>query len=240
MKPTNRHLAALAVAAAALALPTLCPSCTKAEPSAPASAQGRAISAKVTAAPKTVEVTFDGKKIGQTPTSVKASSFDQLINSFSAADPSKSTVEQRISVISEDQVEVDLVFAAEMSKMAKALSLSKIIVFDYGERVTFDVNSSEIKPVFRPLLEKQAEMLKKYFSGVDVYVCGHTDATGSRDRNAELSLERAKSVHDQLLAMGIPKSSMRVQGFASDYPISDNKTSDGRARNRRIEIILGR
>jgi outer membrane protein OmpA-like peptidoglycan-associated protein len=226
------------IAAAALSLPILCMSCTKTETSA--AQPKKAINAKVTAVPKTVEVTFDGKKIGQTPTSVKVADFDQLIHSFSAADPKHSTMEQRISVISDEQVEVDLVFAAEASKIAKALGLSKIIVFDYGERVTFDVNSSEIKPAFAPLLTKQAEMLKKYFRDVDIHICGHTDATGSKDRNLELSLERAKSVHDQLAGMGIPKKSMKVQGFASDYPIANNNTPEGRARNRRIEIVLGR
>jgi outer membrane protein OmpA-like peptidoglycan-associated protein len=239
MNRTDSPLTALA-AAAALALLVLCMSCKKAEPPAPVAAPKQMISAKVTATPKTVEVTFDGKKIGQTPTSVKAISFDQLIHSFSAADSSNSAVEQRISVISEDQVEVDLVFAAEMSKMAKALGLSKIIVFDYGERVTFDINSSEIKPNFKPLLQKQAEMLKKYFRGVDIHICGHTDSSGSNKRNLELSLERAKSVHGQLLAMGIENSVMKVQGFASNYPIADNRTKEGMARNRRIEIILGR
>jgi outer membrane protein OmpA-like peptidoglycan-associated protein len=238
MKPTERRpatAAAAALAAAALALSAPCVSCVGGSP-----ARSRRISARVTAHPKTVRVTFGGKHIGQTPTNLKVASFDDLVNSFSTVDPGTSAVEQRITVLSEDEVEVDLVFAAEMSKMARALNLSKIIVFDYGEGITFDVNSSEIKPVFAPLLRKQAEMLKKYFRSVDIYICGHTDSTGGKDRNLELSLERAKSVYDQLAGMGIPKKSMKVQGFASDYPIANNNTPDGRARNRRIEIILGR
>jgi outer membrane protein OmpA-like peptidoglycan-associated protein len=240
MKPMSAHRTAAAALALAIAIACVCASCSKPAPAPPGQPPPRRISARVTAVPKTVEVTFDGKKIGQTPVSVKVASFDQLVNSFSSADPAATAVEQRITVLSEDEVEVDLVFAAGMSKMAKALNLSKIIVFDYGEGITFDFNKSELNPSFVPLLRKQAEMLKKYFRGVDVHICGHTDSKGTRKRNEELSLDRAKVVYDQLAAMGVPKASMHPQGFASDYPISSNGTPEGMAKNRRIEIILGR
>jgi len=202
-------------------------------------AQQSEISVLVNSIPANVEVAFEGKRLGHTPVKLKVDSIDQLIDSFSTLNVTTSTVEQRITVVSEGEAEVNLVLDPNFSRMAKVLNLSKIIVFDYSERITFDVNSAELKPNFRPLLEKQAEMLKKNFSGVDVFICGHTDSTGSDNANRLLSLRRAESVHSKLLEMGVPKSAMKVQGFASNYPIADNTTKDGRARNRRIEIILG-
>jgi len=240
MKPMSSARAVLAITYAAVLLPVLCLSCSKPEVSAPASAPAPSISVLVNSIPANVEVAFAGERLGATPVSLKVDSFDKLIDSFSTLNTNASTVEQRISVISEEEVEVNLVLDPNFSKMAKALNLSKIIVFDYGERITFDVNSADLKPNFTPLLEKQAEMLKKNFSGVDAYICGHTDSDGRPDYNLSLSLRRAESVYNRLLGMGVPNSVMKVQGFGSKYPLSDNKTKEGKARNRRIEIILGR
>ena len=198
------------------------------------------ISALVTALPTSVEVLFEGKNLGYTPTKLKVHSVEQLVNNLTAADTSKEAVEKRISIISEVEVEVTLVFDRDQSKMAKALNLPNILVFDYGEGITFDFNKSELKPELRPILLKQADLLKKYFSGINIYICGHSDSIGRRERNMELSLARAEAVFSELADMGIPKASMKNQGFGSDYPLVSNDTEAGRARNRRIEIILGR
>jgi outer membrane protein OmpA-like peptidoglycan-associated protein len=148
-------------------------------------------------------------------------------------------VEKRIGIISENEVEVTLVFDRDQSMMAKVLNLPKILVFDYGEGITFDFNKSELKPNLKPILLKQADMLKNYFSGIDIYICGHSDSIGRRERNLELSLARAEAVFNELAELGVPKESMKKQGFGSSYPLVSNDTEAGRARNRRIEIILG-
>jgi len=234
----HKTLTAFAATVAVAVLPTLWLSCAKPVADArPVSV----ISVTVNSVPSKVKVAFAGETIGHTPVQHTVGSFDELINSFSILDEKySSTVEERITVMSDHQVEVNLVLDSRFSNMAKALNLSKIIVFDYGEGITFDSNKSELKPDFRPLLEKQADMLKKYFAGVDVHICGHTDNLGSKTRNQELSLERAMSVYSQLLELGVPRDVMKPQGFSDGYPISDNRTPDGRARNRRIEVILGR
>jgi outer membrane protein OmpA-like peptidoglycan-associated protein len=198
------------------------------------------IVALVKAVPGPVEVFFGGESIGHTPAQMKVHSVDQLSDGLTVADMPDGAVEQRISIITETEVEVTLVFDREKSQMAKALNLAKILVFDYGEEITFDYNQSELKPNFKPLLVKQAKLLNEYFSGIDVYICGHSDARGRRERNLELSLARALSVYEELLAAGVPKASMKIQGFGSDFPLAPNDTETGRARNRRIEIVLGR
>ncbi len=67
---------------------------------------------------------------------------------------------------------------------------------------------------------------------------GHTDITGSYARNMTLSMERAISVRDYLVGQGVANSSIEVAGLGPDRPVADNETTEGRARNRRVEIVL--
>jgi len=197
------------------------------------------ISVLITSVPDNVEILFD-KRTLKTPTRLKIRSIDQLlIGNIKALDKTE-VVEQRIKFYSEDEIELILIFDSEQSKIPKSLGLAKVLVFDYSEAITFDFNKYEIKPVFKPLLVNQAYMLKKYFDGVDVYICGHSDSVGRREYNLELSLNRAKSVYDELIRLGVQSAGMRLQGFGSDYPLVSNDTEAGRAQNRRIEVILGR
>ena len=71
---------------------------------------------------------------------------------------------------------------------------------------------------------------------VRVEVGGHTDSTGSSEYNANLSLRRAEAVRDYLVSRGVLRSRMTVRGYGEAIPISDNTTSEGRARNRRVEL----
>jgi outer membrane protein OmpA-like peptidoglycan-associated protein len=67
---------------------------------------------------------------------------------------------------------------------------------------------------------------------------GHTDSTGSAATNNELSLKRAITVRDYLIAQHIPASSIDAQGLGSAQPVADNNTAAGRAKNRRVEIVI--
>ena len=112
------------------------------------------------------------------------------------------------------------------------------MVFDYGDRATFEVDEYELKEDLKPLLRRQAELLEQHFEGIDIYLCGHTDASGDADYNQVLSVQRAQAVADFLVAHGLPSDRLRVQGFGADYPLADNANKEGRALNRRTEIIL--
>jgi outer membrane protein OmpA-like peptidoglycan-associated protein len=76
------------------------------------------------------------------------------------------------------------------------------------------------------------------YPGLQYNVEGHTDDTGRDATNRELSLKRALSVRDYLIGQGIRASAIDVDGFGSAMPIGDNSTEDGRARNRRVEIVV--
>jgi len=67
---------------------------------------------------------------------------------------------------------------------------------------------------------------------------GHTDNVGSDQTNAELSLRRAITVRDYLIGLGVSASSIDVDGYGPARPVADNATAEGRARNRRVEIVI--
>ena len=67
---------------------------------------------------------------------------------------------------------------------------------------------------------------------------GHTDSTGSPETNRLLSMQRAISVRDYLIAQGVAASGIEVEGLGPDRPVADNATAQGRAQNRRVEIVL--
>ena len=195
------------------------------------------IQVRISSEPGNAAVFMAGRPLGETPRALEVASADELL-SMTATLNQEPVVEKRIRFLSQEQVEVLFVFGSGRSTMAKALGLPKILVFDYGAGVTFAVNQATLKPEFLPLLERQADLLKTHFQGLDILVCGHTDAQGSIDFNLSLSLDRVRSVSGDLARRGLPAERMKIQGFGSQYPVTGNDTEQGRAMNRRTELIL--
>ncbi len=79
--------------------------------------------------------------------------------------------------------------------------------------------------------------LMKMDMALNVSIEGHTDNVGDAQSNKKLSGDRAKSVMDVLVAEGIVKSRMSSIGWGQEKPVADNRTADGRTKNRRVEII---
>jgi outer membrane protein OmpA-like peptidoglycan-associated protein len=192
---------------------------------------------EVVSAPGEATVTFKGKSLGPTPAPLEVRSFDELM-SIAASREGAPVAEKRIRILSPERAQLVFRFGTEASEVAKKLGLAQVLVFDYSERVSFDSGRSELKPEGLPILDRQAEILKKYFRNVDVFVCGHTDSTGGDDLNLALSLDRARVVSDILVARGVPTERLKVQGFGKEYPNDTNETPSGRANNRRTELIL--
>ena len=195
------------------------------------------IQVQVTSTPATGKLFLAGKPLGDTPQTVTVASLDALLE-LSATCPREEVVEKRIQILGKDRAEVTFVFGTSPTATGKALGLARVLVFDYGAGVTFELNKAELQPDFKPLLDRQAALLKSHFSGLDVYVCGHTDALGTQDFNLSLSLARARCVASYLETLGAPRERFKVQGFGSAYPVAPNQTETGRARNRRTELVL--
>jgi outer membrane protein OmpA-like peptidoglycan-associated protein len=105
--------------------------------------------------------------------------------------------------------------------------------------IRFEVSSAKITKSSKPALDEAAARLKAN-PDYDVEIVGHTDSTGSRDYNVDLSEKRANAVRDYLASKGVDRDRVTTRGAGPDDPIASNKTADGRARNRRIEFNVKR
>jgi outer membrane protein OmpA-like peptidoglycan-associated protein len=111
------------------------------------------------------------------------------------------------------------------------------ILLNLPEGVTFDVGRATIKPQFYPALDSVARTLNQY-GNTRIEVEGHTDSTGSAAMNQQLSENRAMAVASHLASRGVARNRMYAVGYGMTRPIADNSTAEGRARNRRVEIIV--
>ena len=102
--------------------------------------------------------------------------------------------------------------------------------------INFDTGKSVIKPESKAIIEQIAQMMKAN-PALAVSVEGHTDNVGSQESNKKLSNERAKSVLTAIVAQGIDAKRLTSTGYGQDKPIADNNIEEGRAKNRRVELV---
>lgn len=106
----------------------------------------------------------------------------------------------------------------------------------YG--IYFETNKSQLKDDSAAQLQEMAQALKAN-PATKVFIVGHTDNQGQFENNLLLSQKRAQAVADALTARyGIPASRMTARGVANLTPVASNEGEDGRARNRRVELVV--
>jgi outer membrane protein OmpA-like peptidoglycan-associated protein len=131
----------------------------------------------------------------------------------------------------------------QQKELEKKVETAKIeregdrLVVKFNSAILFDVNEAELKPESKKDLSDFANVLKQY-KETDLVIEGHTDSTGPRAFNKELSLERATAVIDFLTAQGVERDRLTPRGFASDRPVASNTTETGRQQNRRVQIQI--
>ncbi len=103
--------------------------------------------------------------------------------------------------------------------------------------ISFATGRSDIQPRLRPILDQFAQGLGEQ-PGMEVFIVGHADSTGSDAINDPLSLARANSVRDYMATRGVDPRIVRTEGRGSHEPVASNATAEGRAQNRRVEIFL--
>jgi outer membrane protein OmpA-like peptidoglycan-associated protein len=101
----------------------------------------------------------------------------------------------------------------------------------------FETGKSTLLPPVRENLARVAGILLGH-PGLELEVEGHTDSVGSDAMNQTLSENRASAVREYLLAQGVPKGTIVSRGFGKTKPLATNDTADGRAQNRRVEIVV--
>lgn len=103
--------------------------------------------------------------------------------------------------------------------------------------ISFGLGRSAVSPSFAKVLDVFADNLNKY-PKTAIEIVGHTDSTGSDAINLPLSLKRADATRDYLVERKVAADRFNTQGWGPDQPIADNKTAQGRAMNRRVEVFV--
>ena len=102
--------------------------------------------------------------------------------------------------------------------------------------ISFETGKAALKPSAQLTLAKLAG-IAQVFPAVNMRVEGYTDNTGSAATNQKLSEARAKAVYDFLKSQGVADTRLAFQGLGDAHPVADNATAEGRAKNRRVEIV---
>src|SRR5210317_948195 len=134
-----------------------------------------------------------------------------------------------------DKQEEEMRQALADSEAAAIRREGNLLAISLKGDVTFDTDSSIIKPGLYSEIDRIADILIKYPQTV-IQVEGHTDSTGTESYNMELSTRRAEAVKNLLVQRGVDFSRILTMAFGESAPIASNDTDYGRAQNRRVEI----
>jgi outer membrane protein OmpA-like peptidoglycan-associated protein len=111
------------------------------------------------------------------------------------------------------------------------------VIMVFPEAALFDFDKAELKPAGKEEIKAYREVAKEQLSRADkIKISGHTDNIGTADYNMKLSQRRAEAVSDYLKSLGVEPNKMEVVGEGMSRPLADNRTKEGRARNRRVEV----
>jgi outer membrane protein OmpA-like peptidoglycan-associated protein len=111
------------------------------------------------------------------------------------------------------------------------------LVVSFTDNILFDVDSAAVKPAFQDELTTLSASLQRY-PGSIVRVTGHTDNTGDAAYNQRLSERRAGSVANVLISNGVASSRIVATGSGEAQPVASNLTPEGRALNRRVDVVI--
>jgi outer membrane protein OmpA-like peptidoglycan-associated protein len=127
---------------------------------------------------------------------------------------------------------------ASLAEVAKVKEEQRGLVITLDGSVLFASGKTALLPIAKNKLDSVARALKEQDPNKKSVVEGHTDSVGSDDANLRLSQARADSVREYLVSQGVPGDKISAVGKGETQPIADNKTPEGRANNRRVEIII--
>jgi outer membrane protein OmpA-like peptidoglycan-associated protein len=123
-----------------------------------------------------------------------------------------------------------------IAKIAAVKDDDRGMIITLQGEVLFKTDKWDLKPAAMAKLDQIADALKGKEQPIVVY--GYTDSTGTLDHNMDLSQKRAQSVRDYLVSKGIPGDLISAQGKGPADPVAENNSIEGRAQNRRVEIVV--
>jgi outer membrane protein OmpA-like peptidoglycan-associated protein len=127
---------------------------------------------------------------------------------------------------------------ASLAEIARVKEESRGMVITLDGSVLFVTGKSDLLPIAREKLDQVAKVLQDADPGQTFVVEGHTDAQGSDQANLALSQARAESVRTYLVSRGVAAERIRALGRGEAQPVASNDSPEGRANNRRVEIVV--
>lgn len=127
----------------------------------------------------------------------------------------------------------------DLAAVAAVKEEARGMVITLSGSVLFASNKYALLNTAMTKLDQVAEALKAQDADKRMVVEGHTDSQGPDSVNQPLSLNRATAVRDYLVSRGVAAEKIRAVGMGAGKPITDNKTAENRANNRRVEIVIG-
>lgn len=127
---------------------------------------------------------------------------------------------------------------ADLQKIASVKQEQRGTVITLSGSVLFPSGKATLLPAAIVKLNEVADALIKGNPDANITIEGHTDSQGTDEYNLDLSKRRADAVKDQIVARGVAADRVKTVGVGEARPIADNKTAEGRANNRRVEIVI--
>ncbi len=149
---------------------------------------------------------------------------------------STAALEKQSAALEREKAELSTRLQGALSQVADTQDSARGMIVSLPD-ILFDTNEASLKDEAKVVIAKLAGILL-IMPELNLRVEGHTDSTGSADYNQGLSERRAASVRDFLAQQGIEWQRMMSVGYGLTRPVADNSTRDGRAKNRRVEIVI--
>ncbi|HEX2735764.1 MAG TPA: OmpA family protein [Polyangiaceae bacterium] len=126
-----------------------------------------------------------------------------------------------------------------LQDVAKVKEDSRGTVITLDGSVLFASGQTRLLAIAERTLSDVAKALKDLDPGSSVSIIGYTDSVGSAENNQKLSEDRAQAVRSYLISQGVPETKLVAIGRGEEQPIASNDTAEGRANNRRVELVIG-
>ncbi len=149
---------------------------------------------------------------------------------------SVTALQEQAASLAREKADLSTRLQGALSEVADTQNTARGMVVSLPD-ILFDTNEATLKNDAKIVIAKLAGILL-IMPELNLRIEGHTDSTGSADYNQTLSEKRAASVRDFLAGQGINSQRMMSVGYGMTRPVGDNATSQGRAKNRRVEIVI--
>jgi outer membrane protein OmpA-like peptidoglycan-associated protein len=157
-----------------------------------------------------------------------------------AAEAARQAAEAGKSELEKQNADLQRQLQAALKSLKEVAEISEEkrgVVITLSGGVLFVTGKYDLMPIAKDKINQIASALKDQ-GYPPIRIEGHTDNVGSADDNKRLSQERADAVKDQLVSQGYPASKITTMGWGAVHPVADNGSAEGRANNRRVEIIV--